>query len=411
MGFTDFSLQTLLFVAGIIQMEVTIEEIQLQVLEQLHQVSETASLDGQVLLAHFLQKPRSWILAHPESLITQTQYESICRAVDRLLHGEPLPYVIGHWEFYGLDFHLTPDVLIPRPETELLVERAIDWFRNHPTRRKAIDVGTGSGCIGISLAKHIPGLHLVMTDISSQALDIARENGGKNGVLDQLEFKLTNLMDGIVGSFNLICANLPYIPTSVLMTLPVVEREPRSALDGGKSGTELIGRLLEQGKHHLVSAGLILLEIESSQGNEVNALAHTIYPLSKVRLLKDLSQRDRCVEIERPDLLVHICPRGEWLLAQRAGEYHDPSLEQDGFIHCSQPEQVLDVANRFYHGVADLVLLWLDPENLASNILWEYVDGSLFPHIYGPINLDAVLSTSDLLPDPSGEFSSIHLPV
>ena len=111
-------------------MEITIQEIQAQLSQQLHQSSETASLDAQVLLAHYLEKPRSWILAHPEARLTKTQYDNIIQAVDRLMHGEPLPYVIGHWEFYGLDFQLTPDVLIPRPETELLVERAINWLQS-----------------------------------------------------------------------------------------------------------------------------------------------------------------------------------------------------------------------------------------------------------------------------------------
>jgi release factor glutamine methyltransferase len=125
-------------------MEISIQELLSHLRQQLHQYSETATLDAQVLLAHCLEKPRSWILAHPEVPLNDTQYNIFIQASDRLMHGEPLPYVIGHWEFYGMDFHLTPAVLIPRPETELLVERGINWLRLHPTRRKAVDVGTGS---------------------------------------------------------------------------------------------------------------------------------------------------------------------------------------------------------------------------------------------------------------------------
>jgi release factor glutamine methyltransferase len=391
-------------------MEMTIQEIQARLVDQIALSSETAILDTQVLLGHFLQKPRSWILAHPEAPISKSQLASINLAVDQLTRGEPLPYVIGHWEFYGLDFQLSSDVLIPRPETELLVERGITWLKSHPSKRNAIDVGTGSGCIGISLMKNIPDLHVVLTDISLQALQIARSNAEKHGVSGRLEFRHTNLMEGIIGPFDVLCANLPYIPTALLMTLPVSKREPTLALDGGVSGTEFIGKLLDQGRSQLVSGGLMLLEIESSQGVEAKALAQGLYPLSEILIIKDLSGYDRCLEIKRPRQLVHICPREEWLMAQQRNIYQDEAFYQDGFIHCSQPEQVLDVANCFYRGCSDLVLMWLDPDVLVSDIQWEYIDGSMFPHVYGPINLEAVRSISALQPDNDGVFRTILLP-
>jgi uncharacterized protein (DUF952 family) len=248
-----------------------------------------------------------------------------------------------------------------------------------------------------------------MTDISSQALEVAQVNAVKHGVSARLEFTRANLLDGIVGPFDLICANLPYIPSKLLNILPVGGKEPRTALDGGFSGTELIRKLLEQGRGQLACGGLILLEIESTEGDEAKALARSFYPLSKVDILRDLSGRDRCLVIERPNLLVHICPREEWLQAQQTGIYRDTSLEQAGFIHCSQPEQVLEVANRFYVGIPELVSLWLDPERLTSGIRWENVDGTLFPHIYGPINLNAVISATDMLPDHDGVFRNIQL--
>jgi release factor glutamine methyltransferase len=309
-----------------------------------------------------------------------------------------------------LDFQLTPDVLIPRPETELLVDRAISWFKLHPSRRHAIDIGTGSGCIGISLAKNIPDLHLILTDISSQALEVARINAEKHGVSDRLEFRLADLMDGIRGPFDLICANLPYIPTPILLTLPALEKEPPVALDGGSTGTELIVRLLEQARQHLTSGGLLLLEIESSQGDDVKFLVQSSYPFSKVHLLQDLAGRDRCLELERSNQLVHICHRDEWLSAQQIGKYQDASLEHDGFIHCSQPEQVLDVANRYYRDVSDLILLWLDSEKLVSELRWESVAGIIYPHVFGFIDLDAVSAVSDLLPDSDGVFRNIKMP-
>jgi release factor glutamine methyltransferase len=395
---------------GVIPMDMSVQQIQSQLVDQLRPSSETASLDAQVLLAYYLKKPRSWILAHPETSLTPDQYKEICMGIDRLMHGEPLPYVIGQWEFYGLDFQLTRDVLIPRPETELLVERAINWLKFHPQQRKAIDVGTGSGCIGVSLAKYIPDLHMVLTDISSQALVVAQDNAVKHGVSARMVFKQTDVMDGIAGPFDLICANLPYIPTNLLMTLPVVKKEPRTSLDGGISGTELIRKLIEQSRGQLISGGLLLLEIEASQASDLKALAQELYPFSRVDILKDLADRDRCLEIERPNLLVHICSRDEWRQAQRMARYEDSSLEQAGFIHCSQPEQVLEVANRFYEGFSDLVLLWLIPDRLTGDIRWENVDDILFPHLYGSINLNAVKSITDFVPDQDGVFRNLRLP-
>ena len=392
-------------------MHITVREIQAQLGQQLNQTSDTASLDAQVLLAHFLEKPRTWILAHPEALLTNIQFDNINQAAKRITHGEPLPYVIGHWEFYGLDFHLTPSVLIPRPETEQLVERAISWLQLHPHKRKSIDVGTGSGCIGISLVKYIPDLHMLMTDLSIAALNVARGNVRLHSLTDSVELIQADLLEAIPGPLDLVCANLPYIPTDLLVTLPIFEKEPRSSLDGGLRGTVLVARLLEQARSVLVSGGLILLEIESSLGKDVETLAHKYYPLSKIHILKDLAGQDRCLEIERPDLLVHICPRSEWLIAQKSGQYRDTSLEQDGFIHCSQPEQVLEVANHFYAGVPDLILLWFDPEKLASEIRWENMQGTMFPHIYGPINLDAICSITNLEPDITGSYCSIQLPI
>jgi release factor glutamine methyltransferase len=391
-------------------MGISIQEILIQLSQKLRIYSETATLDSQVLLAHYLEKPRSWILAHPEARLNETQFNQIIQASDRLLLGEPLPYVIGHWEFYGMDFHLTRDVLIPRPETELLVERAINWMRVHPDRRKAIDVGTGSGCIGITLAKNIPDLHIHLTDISSDALEIARENANNYGLLGRTEFTQTDLLEGITGAFDLICANLPYIPTPLLMTLPVAEREPLVALDGGPSGIVFIDRLLDQATHRLAPGGLIVMEIESSQGSAVKNLAEAQFPTSIIQVLKDLSGQDRCVEIERSNLIIHLCPRKEWFLAQQSGVFQDQSLLRDGFIHCSQPDQILGVANLFYHGIADLVLLWIDPDRVTSEIRWESVDAALFPHIYGPINLEAVTSVTDLLADLDGIFRVIQPP-
>src|SRR5512143_2162838 len=154
-----------------------------QVLEataaRLSTVSESPQLDAQVLLAYVLDKPRTWVLAHPDSAPEPEAALKLEPMLRRLEQGEPLPYVLGHQEFFGLDFELTPDVLIPRPETELLVEKALAWLEAAPERRTVADVGTGSGCIAVSLATRLPDLHVLATDISMAALRVARRNAQK----------------------------------------------------------------------------------------------------------------------------------------------------------------------------------------------------------------------------------------
>jgi release factor glutamine methyltransferase len=390
-------------------MEITILQLLTRLSRQLGLHSETATLDAQVLLAYCLEKPRSWVMAHPEAQISKRQYNQIIRAADRVINGEPLPYVIGHWEFYGMDFQLTPEVLIPRPETELLVERAINWLGHHPHKRRAVDVGTGSGCIGIALAKHIPDLQIMLTDISSEALRIAKLNAEKHGLFDRLGFKQSNLFDKIPGSLNidLICANLPYINTHMLEKLPVAKREPRLALDGGLSGIKVIKRLLKQAKSQLTPGGLMLLEIDPSQHEKLLPLAQNIYSFSKINILQDLSGRDRCLEIELRYRVFHLCQRIVWLNSQAHKVYQPDSLVRDGFIHCSQFEQIIEVANRYFKGVPDLIMLSIDPAKLISEIRWEKSENAYFPHVYGPINLEAVDSVTDLEPDNDGTYRVI----
>src|SRR6185369_12826470 len=128
-------------------------------------ISDTPALDASVLLAHVLNKPRTWVLAHPESALATEQQNQLNQALARLESGEPFPYVLGHWEFFGLDFNITPDVLIPRPETEFLVEKAIVWLQQSSIRTTIADVGTGSGAIAIAIALNVPNANIVATDI------------------------------------------------------------------------------------------------------------------------------------------------------------------------------------------------------------------------------------------------------
>jgi len=269
----------------------------------LTQISDTPALDASVLIAHIINKPRTWVMAHPELILTSEQQKELNDSLTRLGRGESFPYVLGHWEFFGLDFKVTPDVLIPRPETELLVEKAIVWLQESPGRRKIIDIGTGSGAIAVSIAKNIPNAYILATDISQAALEVAQKNAIKFNVNNQIDFVQCDLLPQQIDSpptehrFDLICANLPYIPTSTLHKLPIYGREPTLALDGGTDGLDLIRRLLNIAPEWLASNGMMLLEIESTQGDQMLNLAREIFPEAIIQLHQDLDQQDRLLQI------------------------------------------------------------------------------------------------------------------
>ena len=266
--------------------------------ERLGAVSETAALDAQVLLAHVLKKPRAWVLAHPEAALAPAEERTLEAYVSRLEAGEPLPYVLGRWEFFGLDFTVTPVVLIPRPETELLVQEALLWLRAHPLRRCAADVGTGSGCIAIALAVNTPTLHILASDLSWPALQVARHNTRRHFVTGQVDLVQCDLLPATGPVFDLICGNLPYIPSETLKSLKVYRSEPRLALDGGPDGLEWIRRLLPVARQQLAPGGRLLLEIESTQGKAVLSLAQGTFPQAETRLRQDLAGLDRLVTVD-----------------------------------------------------------------------------------------------------------------
>jgi release factor glutamine methyltransferase len=270
---------------------------------------KVSKLDLQILLAHLLGQPRAWVLAHPEAALTDEQRRALEAAVGCLRRGVPLPYVLERWEFFGLEFILTPDVLIPRPETELLVETALSWMRQPGSAiRNCIDIGTGSGCIAVSLAVNAPCLAvnapspaLTATDISPAAIAVAHANAEKHSVADRIEFHTSDLFEtaALEGRrFDLLAANLPYIPSWTLRQLEVYDHEPALALDGGADGLALIRRLLQTAPPHIAAGGGLLLEIEASQGNSALALARSAFPQADTRLLHDLAGHDRLLTIQ-----------------------------------------------------------------------------------------------------------------
>jgi release factor glutamine methyltransferase len=274
--------------------------------ERLSPLSDTPQLDAQVLLAHIFDKPRTWVIAHPASSLNVDQAAKFGVLINKLEQGEPLPYVLGHWEFFGLDFDLTPDVLIPRPETELLVERAIPWLQASPERRTIADIGTGSGCIAISFAMHIPKARILGTDISLPALRVAHHNALKFSVTHQIDFVQCDLLPHHINSlstdrhFDLICANLPYIPTEKLNSLPVYGREPTIALDGGVDGLDPFRKFFRLVPDWMASGGRILLEIEATRGLSVLSLAYDAFSSAAIHLHQDLTGHDRLLDIQLP---------------------------------------------------------------------------------------------------------------
>jgi release factor glutamine methyltransferase len=287
-------------------MPVLIQNLLEDTAARLSSLSDTSELDAQVLIAHILDKPRTWVLAHPITSLRNDQLTELNRLIDRLELGEPLPYVLGHWEFFGLDFDVTSDVLIPRPETELLAERAIVWLQGSPERRTVADIGTGSGCIAISIAMHFPDVHILATDISLPALKVARQNALKFEVAHKINFLQCDLMPRHINSlttdqhFDMICANLPYIPTKKLRSLPVYGREPTLALDGGEDGLDPYRKLFKLAPDWMASGGRILLEIEATRGMAVLSLAYDTFYSASIHLHQDLAGHDRLLEIQLP---------------------------------------------------------------------------------------------------------------
>jgi len=261
--------------------------------------SETPNMEAQVLASFCLGKTREWVISHPEFEIPAEKINEMKLSLNRLVKGEPLPYITGKQAFYGLEFIVSPAVLIPRPETELLVEEAISWLESRPNRRKVVDICTGSGIIAITLADTFPQAIFTATDISNDALEIARRNSQEHRVDDKITFINSDVLEGIEGKFDLIVSNPPYIPTAKLAELPVVQFEPRLALDGGEDGLSITRKIFMESKEKLLPGGVIFIEIESTLGSATMELARDFFADAEIELLFDYANLPRVVRIQR----------------------------------------------------------------------------------------------------------------
>jgi release factor glutamine methyltransferase len=250
------------------------------------------------LLSWITSQSKAALIAHPNPDLTPNQQIQLDDALQKIDQGMPLPYVIGCWEFFGLEFNVSPDVLIPRPESEWLVEEGIAWLGDHLQRRTCMDLGTGSGCLAVSLAKNIPDLKIIATDISFNALLIASHNSRNHGVNNQISFLTADLLDGFSVNVDLLIANLPYIPSDKLVKLPVFQSEPSHALDGGPDGLSYIQRLMQKGSGFLAPGGLLLIELDETNGEKGLDLASRFFPGADIKLVQDLAGQDRYLKIQ-----------------------------------------------------------------------------------------------------------------
>lgn len=260
---------------------------------------EDASLESELLLRQALGISRVQLYLDINHEISPPQAETFWQLIERRLKHEPIAYISGHREFYGLDFHVDSNVLIPRPESELLVEKALELAQNRSVSGIA-EVGTGCGAIAISLALNLLQTKIYATDISATALKVARFNCRKHGVEDRICFLEGNMLDPLQEAVDLIVANLPYVKESELISSDTLNSEPSLALNGGTDGLDEIRRLCTQAGDKLRPGGGMLLEIGQGQRKALVTFLHSLFPLAKIEVTPDLSGIDRVVSLFPP---------------------------------------------------------------------------------------------------------------
>ncbi len=266
--------------------------------ERLMAVTDTPQLEAQLLLGHVLDQSRTWLLTWADKTLDLDDYEIFSALINRRADGEPLPYILGSWEFFGINFVVSPATLIPRPETELLVEAALEYISQQQRDVAVVDVGTGTGCIGLSIASHAANTRITLVDCSVDALEVAEENARHLNKFVAL--RQNDLLEGL-GQFDLICSNPPYIAPCDMEGLDVADFEPHLALDGGASdGMEVITRLLRQVKTHLNPGGMFLMEFGADQGAAVHTLATETFPAASVEIVSDYAGLDRLLRVCLP---------------------------------------------------------------------------------------------------------------
>ena len=262
-------------------------------------------VEAEVLLRHVLGIHRSDFLALVYSSdlgLTDSQSLQLQSLLKRRLSGEPLAYIVGHREFYGLELSVTGQVLVPRQETELLVDLVLEHLAGSSSHRPLmVDVGTGSGAVALAVAAHIENVKVTATDISSQALEVARRNAVSLGLSDRIGFVHGDMLSSIKGPIDVIVSNPPYIPSDEIEGLAVeVRQEPRIALDGGIDGLDPLRRLVAQTSGKLATGGVLIVELMPEQMDRAETLAvETMGHGIEVTSHKDLMGNKRALVVRR----------------------------------------------------------------------------------------------------------------
>ena len=278
-----------------------------EVLQQTHQTLESsdipdARLEAEVMVMNVMRMPRQDIFSHQENEVSPQQEQDLAQFIERRRLREPLAYILGYKEFYGVNLLVTSDVMIPRPETETMVEHALfmSLMGMETTELVIADVGTGTGAIAINLAIHLPAARIYAVDVADPVLDVASYNIRSHNVADRVTLCKGDLLEPLPEPVDLIVANLPYIPSDRISTLqPEVQWEPRGALDGGADGLDLIGRMLSQAPAKLKEHGIILLELDPEQVTAAEELVRQHLPEATTSVEQDLSHLDRIFVINR----------------------------------------------------------------------------------------------------------------
>jgi len=267
----------------------------------LPQVSDEPELEAELLLRHCLGVDRASLYRLLTAELSEEEQQRFRDLVRRRLIHEPTAYIIGHKEFFGLDFEVTPVAIIPRPETEVLVELAIEAAHKKllADALPIADVGTGSGAIAVALASALPEGKITATDTSPEALELAQRNAARHRVDKRIRFLQSDLLDTVPGRVDVLVANLPHVTTADWKALPpeIKDHEPREGLDGGPDGLRVIERLLEQAPARLSPSGVLLAEIGDMQGRAAKAAARAAFPEAAVKVMPDPSGRDRVLAV------------------------------------------------------------------------------------------------------------------
>lgn len=259
--------------------------------------SDEAPLEAELLLRHALSVDRVRLYQRLSDDLSRRDEQRYRKLLDRRLGHEPTSYITGRKEFFGLEFEVTRAALIPRPETEVLVEIAVDFIHRQYSGQpiNAADVGVGCGTIAVALARTLPNVNIIATDTSKRALKLAQQNAERHEVADHITFAHGNLLAPLTEPVQVIVSNLPYVRTADWQALPpeIHNYEPKMALDGGEDGLDLVRRLLKRAPHHLSPTGALFAEIGDEQGPLAADAASRVFPDARVEVRPDLAGLNR----------------------------------------------------------------------------------------------------------------------